>query len=437
MNEIYNYIISFLLGEHVALDIIEHIGYTSESSEFSKYKIIIKPSRFFDHNIYGTPDSLPQIPLQIWEEVPILYGEPTVETIHDTIVINADLVASTYFLISRYEEIVRRDCRDEHGRFPGRESLPYRAGFIDSPIIEEYGKILRQLLTKAGIEVAEPPLKIRKVYLTHDVDQLAHYRSIRGLMAGLYHGLSRPKEGNRAIKSFWGGLKYDPWYTFPWLFEKNNEAKKALGTRRCETVLFIRSGGGLAKEDQPLLLYHTPDFHSLIKLCKSNGVTYGLHSSYDAGIHPKRINDERKILKRIVHKKIRYNRHHFLTCKEPEDMEQLIKALITDDFTMGYADIAGFRLGTCRPVKWINPSTKELTSLTLHPLTIMDGSLSDKRYMFLNAHDANAYCTQLIDRVEKWNGELVVLWHNTSVVKDPKLYHRDLYEKIIEHLKTK
>ena len=33
----------------------------------------------------------------------------------------------------------------------------------------------------------------------------------------------------------------------------------------------------------------------------------------------------------------------------------MIRAGITDDFTMGYADIAGFRLGTCRSVRWINP----------------------------------------------------------------------------------
>lgn len=437
MIEIYNYIISFLLDDPSLPEADNYIGYTNDTTQYSNYKIVIKPCGFFDTTTYGTLDSLPKIPLQIWEEVPLLFGEPFVEQIENTILIQADLIASTYFLISRYEEMVRRDVRDEHGRFPGRESLPYRAGFIDSPIVEEYGKLLRKYLFNSGIEVADPPTKIKKVYLTHDLDYLAHYRSIRGFMAGLYHGLHRPKEGNRALKSFFGKLENDPWYTFPWLFELNEQTRKTLGNKRCETILFIRAGAGLAKEDQPILLYHTPDFQTLIKLSKTYNISYGLHASYDAGHHPKRLNEERKNLKRIVHRKIRYNRHHFLRCREPEDMEYLSKALITDDFTMGYADISGFRLGTCKPVKWINPITKQLTALTLHPLTIMDASLSDKRYMFLNAHDANAYCTQLIDRVEQWNGELVILWHNTSVVKDPKSYHRDLYDKIIQHLKTK
>ena len=163
----------------------------------------------------------------------------------------------------------------------------------------------------------------------------------------------------------------------------------------------------------------------------------GLHASYEAGINPKRILDEKKNLDRISRKKTYYNRHHYLLSREPEDMEALITAGITDDFTLGYADVAGFRLGTCRPVKWINPVYQKLTSLNLHPLVVMDRSLSDKRYMFLNAHQAFEYCIRLINMVESWNGELVLLWHNTSVEDTPKSYHRKLYEDILKYLKTK
>jgi hypothetical protein len=192
-----------------------------------------------------------------------------------------------------------------------------------------------------------------------------------------------------------------------------------LGDKRCESIIFVRAGGGLRKEDQPILLFHTPDFQSLIKLCRKKNITFGLHASYEAGLNPNRILDEKKNLNRITKRKTVLNRHHYLNTREPEDMQALITAGITDDFTMGYADVAGFRLGTCRPVKWINPQTRKITSLTLHPLTIMDKSLSDKRYMYLNAHEANEYCIQLINVVESWNGELVMLWHNTSVEKTP------------------
>jgi len=149
------------------------------------------------------------------------------------------------------------------------------------------------------------------------------------------------------------------------------------------------------------------------------------------------VGDEKKRLEHFAKTKTTYNRNHYLNTREPFDMIALINAGITDDFTLGYADMAGFRLGTCRPVKWINLLTKEVTSLTLHSLAIMDVSLSDKRYMFMNAHDAFQYCEQLINCVESYNGELVLLWHNTSVEKTTQSYQRKLYKDIISYLLTK
>ncbi len=436
MTEIIEYIIQFLLGGTASPEIIAKIGYTANNEDFHKYKLVIVPSSFFDKEVYGTGQSLPVLPLPIWEEVPLLFGEPLVEKTGETLILHADLIASTYFLISRYEEMVNHGCRDEHGRFPGKESLPYRAGFIDSPLVDEYGKLLRLQLSETCCEIPEPPKQIQKVYLTHDIDQISHYRNIRGFMGGLLRGIRWPKEGNRALRSFFSGLKFDPWYTLPWLFDLDNSVKKKLG-KRCETIAFIKIGGGFRKEDKPIILPHHPDFQSLLKLCRDAKIIIGLHTSYEAGIYPKKVTDEKKSLERFSKRKIYYNRHHYLDTREPGDMQALIEARITDDFTMGYADVAGFRLGTCRAVKWINPNTQQLTSLVLHPLTIMDVSLSDSRYMYLNAHQANEYCIKLINMVESWNGELVLLWHNTSVEKTTRSYHRQLYENIIEHLKTK
>jgi hypothetical protein len=437
MSEIIDYILRFLLGEEVSPEIVSQVGYTSNREEFYKYKLVIFPSTFFNVGIYGTTESLPHLPLQIWEEAPILFGAPEIEQVENTRVLHADLIASTYFLISRYEEMVRADKRDVHGRFPGRESLPYRAGLIDSALVDEYSKLLRIQLREIGCEVSEPLKQIRKIYLTHDIDQLSHYRNFRGFLGGLLRGIKRPKEGNKAIKSYFGGLRNDPWFTSPWLFKLDNAVRQVIGSDRCEPIVFVKVGGGARKEDKPFITHHIQDFQTLVTLCKKKNITFGLHSSYEAGMNPSRIADEKKHLEKISKKNIIYNRHHYLDSREPEDMQALINAGITDDFTMGYADVAGFRLGTCRPVKWINPKTQQLTSLTLHPLTIMDSSLSDKRYMYMNAHEAYEYCIRLINMVESWNGELVLLWHNTSVEDNPQSYHRKLYQDIIKYLKTK
>ena len=171
MNDVITYIIRFLMGEHVPSDILKLVGYTSNPEEYAQFRLVIKPSGFFDENIYGTEKSLPKQPLQQWEEVPILFGEEITENINGTLIIHADIIAGTYFLISRYEEMVRSKTRDAHNRFPGKESLPYKAGFIDRPIIEEWGALLRTKMRETGIEIYEPEQKIKKDAQNENKDQ--------------------------------------------------------------------------------------------------------------------------------------------------------------------------------------------------------------------------------------------------------------------------
>jgi hypothetical protein len=296
---------------------------------------------------------------------------------------------------------------------------------------------LRNKLRETGLKVSEPPKEIRKVYLTHDVDQIAHYRNIRGMMGGVLRGIRRPKEAKQAIKSFFGGLIFDPWYTFPYLFKLDHELRQKMGDNRCEIITFIRSYSGKRKEDKPIVNLAHPDYQTLIRYIKRKKVSIGLHISYEAGCNPGLIPEEKRKLEKFTKREIHYNRNHFLNNREPEDFEYLISSGITDDFSMGYADMAGFRLGTCKAVQWINPAKKMLTNLILHPLLIMDCTLHEKRYMYMNAHDAYQYCTNLIETVSKFNGEVTLLWHNTMLEKNSKLYHRKLYRDTIKYLQTR
>lgn len=434
MKEIIDYIIGFLIGVDLPTNNSIKIGYTDNFGEFDNYDVVIKASGFFNEGTYGMDNSFPTLPLKIWDEVPILYGEAFSEIIGNTVVLNADIVAGTYFLISRYEEMLRPKVRDVHGRFPGKESLPYKAGFIDRPIIEEWGLQFRSLLRENGFEIPEPPKKIKKVYLTHDLDQLAHFRTIRGMLGGVIRGIKRPKEGQKALKSFFGRVSDDPWYTFPFLFKLNNDLRAKIGKDKCESIIFVRSMGMKYKEDKPFPNLLLPDYKYLLRYCKRKDVTIGLHASYECGVHPERVQEEKIRLEKATHNELTYNRNHFLNHREPADFQHLIDVNILHDFSMGYADVAGFRLGTCRSVRFINPHHKSLTKLVLHPITIMDGTLSDKRYMYMNAHDAFQYCEQLIKNVATFNGDLVLLWHNTSVEVHPDFYHRKLYKDILNLL---
>ena len=97
----------------------------------------------------------------------------------------------------------------------------------------------------------------------------------------------------------------------------------------------------------------------MIKSALEHNVTIGLHSSYQAGTTPSLIRKEKTGLEDHIGKNVRFNRHHFLAIREPEDMDQIEAAGVTDDFTMGYADVSGFRLGGELVLLWHNDSVQE------------------------------------------------------------------------------
>lgn len=432
MNHTLHYILRFLLGEDLPEEFVETIGYTDDPSRYARYRVVIVPSGFFDPRAYGKRASLPELPLREVAGIPLLFGSPKEEWVGDTWVVHADIIASTYFLVTRYEEMVNRNIRDAHGRFPGKESLPYRAGFLHRPIVDEYRRLLRRWLRQARLRVPDVEKEIRKVYLTHDVDEPFLFRSWKGTIRSLLRG----RGIGRSLKGRWGAAEQDPYYTFPWIFRQNSILQDTLGKEICESVLFFKAGGN-AKEDRPCYPLGGADMQKLMKDARSHGIGIGLHSSYQAGKQPAYILKEKKELETHAGIAVCRNRHHYLACREPEDLDLLEAAGLTDDFTMGYADAAGFRLGTCRPVRWINPVTRRLSSLTLHPLAVMDCTLSEEKYMGLDDREAYACCAGLIGEVRKAGGELVLLWHNSSLRESSGNYHRALYLHLLNELAKK
>lgn len=414
MQQIFDYILSFLLDTRLEAG---WVGYTSDRTEWKKFKVVIIPSAFFKGEVYGTDKSYPQLPLKTIDDVPILFGEPSVSRTQNQIFVKADIVASTYFLISRYEELIVKE-RDENKRFAAKSSLLYKAGLLQTPIVDMYGRLLRKWLGECGVKVPAQCSKYSCV-MTHDVDHLAQYRSIRGFAGGVLRG-----NGIAALKSMFLGVENDPLFSFDWMRKLENKAHSV------KSKVFIKVSGNKLPQDIP---FYNPDGQDVRKLLEKYNNDVGVHISYEAALNPKLIKEEVDKLSKIAGKPITMSRNHYLASLKPSDMRYLIDAGITDDYTLGYADMAGFRLGTARPVKWIDPERKILTNLTLHPLIVMDCTLNESKYMGLSMDDAFKMYKNLKFEVHKYGGEFVLLWHNDSVSTLSKTYHRELFEKILHN----
>ena len=413
----------------------EAIGYTDDPEQMKLYPIVIIPSGFFKMDVYGTEESMPTLPLKTWRGIPLLFGEPRVEWSADgsQLIIYADLLASTYFLISRYEEMYRRSERDSYGRFPGKSSLPYRAGFLHRPIIDEYGEALRQILLKTGIaerhnlRLEERPQTFSRVNLTHDLSRPYNYRGWRSFLRAWLKQKKSPLEAARL--SFSADIE-DDYFTFPKFLKWDRNTCDSLGRDRSDIFLFIRMPSRHPL-DKPYYSLHSLYLRRILSIAAKHKVLLALQCSYAAGHQSELISKERHQFEKAFHQRPRGLRHNKLTSCEPEDLLQAYVSGFRNDYSMGYADVVGFRLGTCRPVKFINPNTRLLTELILHPLVLRDLTLSDQRYMALEQDEAERIAHDLIRTTARYNGELTLLWHNDLLSQKTHPWHSVLYRSML------
>jgi len=411
------------------------LTYTHDAPDPGFKGVHIVASDFFG-TLYGTVNSLPPLPLPVIENTPLLFGDPDILRFGDCLVVRADIVASSFFLLTRYEEWIRRDVRDHFGRFPGIESLPYRAGFIDRPIVDEYALLLRSWARQVGVELPEPSRRF-SVLLTHDVDELfLRWRPVemaRSIAKGII-GRQSWRSSLRQCLLAANPLR-DPLNNIGEVIEMDRRLVDSFGAEMCGSVFFFMTGG----KNQNGRRYRSYRITSgrvrrSMKLVQAAGAALGLHASFEAGENADLVSSERASLERVAGAPIFRNRHHYLRWREIEDGEAIASAGITWDSSLGYSNVAGFRLGVCHPITLFDPIRARSLAIEEHPLIVMDVSLSSKIGMGLNEETAERAVRKFAETTRRHQGEFVMLWHNAALSSWGADYHRRLYRNMLDWL---
>ena len=427
----HQYIISFLSGENAA-GCEQFVFYGSPESAPSQAKIVIVPSDFFNERVYGTPATLPKTPFEMLpdSEIPFLFGEPRIDQDEQgRYILYADLVASAYFMLSRYEETVKPECRDLHGRFLAKDSVVFQQKYGMRPLVDEWGRYLRNLLRNAGIRLPEELHGFKKIYLTHDIDTpfilWRREQVFKQWIKNVIHYGKKIPDPYRVYKT---GVN-DPCNNFSDIISYDTGLRNKKGESLVEPLYFMIAAGD--KRTKSYCNIELPKYQAMLKQLEESGAEIGLHASYEAGGDPELLKGEIERMFRCCSCAVSKSRHHFLRWREPEHIDEMENAGITEDFTLGYADSAGFRVGTCRPYKFINPKSKRVSDIVVHPMEIMECSLDRKVYMGLDFDAAEKICREISDKVMEYNGELILLWHNTSFLQG---WHDALYREILKYL---
>ncbi len=357
-----------------------------------------------------------EVPLRKHLEIPILFESATK---HEGFPF--DLLAASFYLVSRYEEYPSVK-HDKHGRFPANESIAFRGGFLEKPIVNIWLKMFMEQLQKLypGLMTHQQPYR----YLpTIDIDHAYAYkhRPFHRMMGGVGRSLSKGRLNEIADRfRVLSGLAADPYDTYSYV--RSLHERHQLPT--LWFLLFADYGGN--DNNIPV---KGRGLSSLVKDL-SGWSEIGIHPSLSSNKKLTKLKQEIDGLSLLTGKEITRSRQHFLKFSFPATFQQLDELGITDEFSLGYASLPGFRAGIAHPFRFFNLTSNLATDLLLHPVPIMDVTFRD--YLHADPEESLERIKQMISEVRSYNGELVTLWHNESLSDYGRWKGwRHVYEQIV------
>ena len=330
---------------------------------------------------------------------------------NNIIYVNADLIKTAFFLLSRIHE--NETELDHLNRFQAKYSL---LDDVTVPLVNEYFRLLHELVIK--IINKEGKTDINSTYywpnnapyavcLTHDVDNVYKWWP-KKILSFVF------KEGkiSELIHSLGKG-EY-------WNFDKILDIESNYGFK--STFFFLT-----AKKDlKPR--YKLSKLSKVIKKLEINGWEVGLHTGFKSFNDSSKLYIEKKKLEKILGKKVEGLRNHYLRMDIPKTWSIQSEIGFIYDTTLGFRETVGFRSGYCFPHYLYDFANEKKLDIIELPMTIMDSAL-------LLSEKPKIEFKNILENVKRFNGLLVLNWHQCSFDKKDYSDRLEMYKYILKILK--
>jgi hypothetical protein len=346
-----------------------------------------------------------------------------------TLIFYVDIVATVFFMLSRREE-TNQQLHDEHGRFPAFASVAHKQGFLDLPVADLYGLILREWfrLVMPGWDPSRSHLRIN---ITHDIDWVYQFSSVLQFARMAGSALLRRwdlKELMGHFRSLYVQMaapQQDEFYRSIYKLAEISEACQ-LSSR----FYFMAAEAGSYQQG------YNPS-SSLMRQClhdlQDRGHEIGFHPGYDTLDDPTRLMVEKQRLENAFGGRVSGGRQHYLRFHVPQTWRDWEQAGLLYDSTMGFADFEGFRCGTCHPYHPFDIELDREMKILEIPLIVMDASLL--HYRNLSSQEGRERILQLARRCSDVGGIFTLLWHNTSFSGRWMQWER-MYREVLSELSS-
>lgn len=337
-----------------------------------------------------------------------------------------DLFAGIFFLITRYEEYLPHQ-KDSYGRFAYESSLAHKAGFLQLPLVNIWLEDFRMLLqqTFPDLDLPKPSFQFRATY---DIDVAWSYknkgfqRNAGALLRLFFSGQWRSMAHRvRVIR----GRRQDPFDAYEWM----ESVHRQFGL---QPVYFFLAAQQTGKYDRNIDVKN-PEFQQLIQQTAETD-TVGLHPSWASGDQQRILAAEKAWLEKTAGTRITASRQHYIRFDLPTTFRRLLAVGITDDYSMGYGSINGFRASIATPFYWFDLKNEAKTNLQIHPFCFMDANAyyEEKK----SPAEALDELLQLHAVIRSVNGTMITIWHNSFLGIDPEFEGwRETYEQFLATVK--
>ena len=293
-----------------------------------------------------------------------------------------DYLASIFYLVNCIQEY-GEEKTDKYGRYPYMESVQKKLGFYHQNIVQQ---LIDEFLSGHPVLSRLTPTKRKSTFfLTHDIDTIYGAKNQNGHYALKNHQYFKIP-----------GLLWNHYFSVPnWLnMDKIMAIEEQYGA--------VSSFYWLVHKDKQNADYriHTPLTRGMLKLIRDKGFGIGLHKS----LRDTSFTEEVELLGMPVNGQ----RYHFLKFNLPRAWEDLEKAGLKLDTSLGFSEDFGFRNSYGLPFMPFNLKKNKVYDLLEVPMNVMDGNFFYQGKTLAQAENA------LIDWLDKnkENAVITINFHN-------------------------
>ena len=315
-----------------------------------------------------------------------------------------DIFAASFFLVSRYEEYLEFQT-DEHKRFPASLSLAFKNRFLDIPVVDIWTREFSKAFLKKFQTITFKQNEFNAI-VSIDTDQPFAYQgnSLLNSLGSILRDLKiTPAKGGNQTEIEKKG-EPDP-------FDVSGYITETLEKNQTEAMFFFPVGDNSKYDKNPS--WKNSKYRDLIKMLTGKFFT-GLRPTYYASGNFTKLKSELNRLNSILGKEVSKCRFNYVRLFFPISYRDILKAGLSEDYSMGFHDEPGFRAGIARPYWFYDLQEDKQTDLKIFPFQVMDETFITHKKLDTTA--SKEIILKLLNETRKVGGLFVSIWHNTSLL---------------------